>query len=108
MWLEGVLRKTWSVEVGLDDGDYDSATGKMVLNLFLQVKDPVTGEWVDLPDDEPEIDVGATAKEMHEKDPNIATAFVGRQDAREDEGLKQDREFLQSVVDGLANLTLAG
>lgn len=33
---------------------FDAATGKMVLNLFLQIKDPVTGEWVDLPDEDEE------------------------------------------------------
>lgn len=33
---------------------FDAATGKMVLNLFLQIKDPVTGEWVDLPDEDVE------------------------------------------------------
>jgi hypothetical protein len=38
-------------KANFDSATFDAATGKMVLNLFLQIKDE-NGNWVDLPDEE--------------------------------------------------------
>ena len=38
-------------KANFDNATFDAATGKMVLNLFLQIKDE-NGNWVDLPDEE--------------------------------------------------------
>lgn len=52
--IDGLIKDcNQASKTNFDSATFDSATGgKMVLNLFLQIKDPATGEWVDLPDDE--------------------------------------------------------
>lgn len=43
---------------------FDSTGGEYVLNLFLQVKDPVTGEWVEVPDEPIEFDEAGDGHEL--------------------------------------------
>lgn len=50
----GVIKPQLNTDINAncDDAIFDAATGKMVLNLFLQIKDPVTGEWVNVSDED--------------------------------------------------------
>lgn len=43
---------------------FDSTGGEYVLNLFLKVKDPVTGEWVEVPDEPIEFDEAGDGQEL--------------------------------------------